>query len=62
MARMIGMIDITPTPQGYAQMLLMILENAEQTQKGNEAKAFARKELTKFVVAAATLNPDAWGK
>ena len=58
----LGMLDITPTPRGYAQMLLALLEHAEHTHKGSEAKAFARKELTKFVVAAATLNPDAWGK
>jgi hypothetical protein len=55
-------MDITPTPRGYAQMLLAILENAERTKQGREARQWARDEIVKVVVAASTINPDAWGK
>jgi len=55
-------IDLTPTAEGYARMLLIILENAERTKQGREARQWARDEIVKFVVAASTINPDAWGK
>lgn len=52
-----GTINCIPTPTGYANALIAILENGNY-----QGKQWAREEIIKFVKAAATLNPDKWGK
>lgn len=55
--RHVGTIDITPSPTGYANVLLAILQAGDA-----KGKAWAGQQVIKAFKAAATLNPDAWGK
>ena len=57
MKKLIGTIDLTPTPTEYARSLILILESGDA--KGKE---FARQEIIKLVKAAATITPEAWAK
>lgn len=50
-------IDITPTPTEYARQLCAII------QSGRSVDAqWAIEQVCKAFRAAASLNPDAWGK
>jgi stage V sporulation protein SpoVS len=51
-------IDVTPTPEGYAQALCHIIRDSTSA----ESRAWAVGEVVKAFKAAATLNPDTWGK
>ena len=51
-------ISLKPTPTGYANSLILILENSESPAD----KAWARTEIIKSFKAVASLNPGAWGK
>jgi hypothetical protein len=53
----IGTINLAPTPEGYARTLCFILVNGDF-----EGKKWAEAEIIKLVKAAASLNPEAWGK
>ena len=57
MKKQVGTINLAPTPTGYANALIAIIENDR-----NPEKEWARSEIRKLVRAAATLNPEAWGK
>jgi hypothetical protein len=59
MKKQVGTIDLTPTPTQYAEQLIAILEDSDDNSEGKE---WARREIIKFVKAAATIKPEAWGK
>ena len=51
-------IDVTPTPKGYALALCHIIRDSPSL----ESRDWAINEVVKAFTAAATLNPEAWGK
>jgi hypothetical protein len=50
------MIDLTPTPDQYRAQLRLIIHHHEQSKEGEEAAAWARKELQRVV------GVEAWGR
>ena len=58
MKKQVGTINVAPTPTGYTNTLILILTCSPNP----EDKEWARQEITKLIKAAATLNPEAWGK
>ena len=42
------MLDLTPSWDAVAESCIMILENAEDSERGRKAQDFARKELVRM--------------
>jgi hypothetical protein len=51
-------IDVKPTPAGYANALLLILENSLSP----EDKVWAKQQIVIAFIVAARSNPAQWGK
>lgn len=58
MKRKVGIINLAPTPEGYAHALLAIIENNKSTID----VAWAKTEVVNAFKVAATVNPKKWGK
>lgn len=57
MKKKVGTINLAPTPTAYALCLITIVRDGDA--KGKE---WAQHEIVRLAKAAATLNPEAWGK
>ncbi len=58
MKRKAGIINLAPTPGGYAYALLAIIENSRSMVD----VAWAKTEIVNAFKVAATVNPEKWGK
>ena len=56
--RKASIINLAPTPEGYAYALLAILENSRSALD----RAWAKSEIVNAFRAAATLNPEKWSQ
>ena len=57
MKDLVKTIRVAPTPTGYANSLLFLLEDGNK-----EGKQWAREEVRRLIRAAATITPEAWGE
>lgn len=58
MKNKVGYVECPPTPTGYANCLIFIIENSQNYTD----KEWAREEIRKCVRIAARQNPEKWGK
>ena len=58
MKRKVSIINLAPTPEGYAYALLAIIDNS----KSAIDVAWAKSEIVNAFRVAARFNPEKWGK
>ena len=56
--RKVSIINLAPTPEGYAYALLTIIDNHITPLD----VAWAKSEIVNAFKVAATFNPEKWGK
>ena len=58
MKRKVSIINLAPTPEGYAYALLAIIDNHIKPTD----IAWAKSEIVNAFKVAATVNPEKWGR